>query len=77
MGGIQHLLHTVDVTGEARDDDPARGLGNDGLENRPDVALTGSEAGNVSVGRVDHEQVDAGLAEAGERAKIGDAIIQR
>ena len=77
VGGIQHLLHAVNVTGEAGDDDPARGLGDNGLEDRSNVALTGGEAGNIGIGRVDHEQVDAGLAEAGERAKIGDAIIQR
>ena len=37
----------------------------------------GGEAGHLGVGRVGHEQVDALLAEPGERAQVGDPAVER
>ena len=75
--GIQHLLDAVDVTGEARHDHPTRGLRDDPLEDRPDVALERCEAGHVGVGRIGEEQIDALFAEPSEGAQVGDAIVER
>ena len=75
--GIQHLLHAVHVAGEAGHDHAARGLGHHILDDRADGALRGGESGDVGVGGVDHEQVDAGLAETAERAQVGDPVVQR
>ena len=77
MGGIQHLLHAVHVAGEARDDHPARRLGDDALEHRADVALGRGEARDIGVGGVRQEQVDALLTEPGEGAQVGDAVVER
>ena len=38
---------------------------------------SGREAGNVGVRRVGQEQVDALLAEPGERAQVGEAVVER
>ena len=75
--GIQHLLHAVHVAGEARDDHPARRLGDDGFEHRADVALERREPGHVGVRGVGQEQVDALLAQPRERAQVGDAAVER
>ena len=37
----------------------------------------GGEAGHLGVGRVGEEQVDALLAEPGERPQVGDALVER
>ena len=37
----------------------------------------GREAGHLGVGRVDQEQVDALVAEAGEAAQVGDPLVER
>ena len=58
-GGVQHLLHPVHVRGEAGHDHPLLAGGEDPLQRRGDVALRRDEAGDLGVGRVDHEQVDA------------------
>ena len=47
------------------------------LEHGRDRALGGGEAGHLGVGRVDQEQVDALLAEPGERPQVGDPAVQR
>ena len=75
--GIQHLLHAVDVAREARHDDAARRPADHLVEHGPDLALEGREAGHVGVGRVDEEEVDALLAQPGERAEVGEAAIER
>ena len=77
VGGVQHLLHPVHVTRETGNDDAARRLGHDCLDDRADRTLGGGETGDVGVGGVDHEQVDTGFAEAAERAQVGDAMVQR
>ena len=37
----------------------------------------GGEAGDLGVGRVGEEQVDALLAEPGERAQVGEPAVER
>jgi hypothetical protein len=75
-GGVDDLLHAVDVAREARDDDATRRLRDHLVEHRADVALERREAGHVGVGRVDEEEVDAVLAEARERAQVGEAPVE-
>ena len=76
-GGVDHLLHPVDVRGEARHDDAALGAQEHAVEHRHDVALGGDEARNLGVGRVDEQQVDPLVAESGERVEVGDAPVER
>ena len=76
-GRVEHLLDAVHVGGEAGHDDPLVALVEDPVEDRPDVALGGGEAGDLGVGRVGHEQVHALLAEPGEGAQVGDPVVQR
>ena len=47
------------------------------LERGLDVALARDEPGDLGVGGVDEEQVDAALAEPRERAQVGDAAVER
>ena len=49
----------------------------DPVEHRGDVLLGGGEAGDLGVGGVGEEQVDALLAEPGERAQVGDPAVER
>ena len=76
-GGVEHLLDAVHVAGEAGDDDPARRGPEDLLDGRGEVALGGREAGDLGVGGVDQEQVDALVAEPRERAQVGDPAVER
>ena len=75
--GVEHLLDAVHVAGEAGDDDPPRRGAEHLLDRRRQVALGGGEAGDLGVGRVGQEQVDALLAQPGERAQVGDPVVQR
>src|SRR5699024_8991882 len=77
VGGVEQLLDAVDVGGEGSDDDAAFGGAEEVLEHGADVLLQGSEAGDLGVRRVRHEQVHALLAEAGEGAQVGDAAVER
>jgi hypothetical protein len=54
-----------------------RRLGDHLVEHRADVALERREAGHVGVGGVDEEEVDAVLAEARERAQVGEAAVRQ
>ena len=65
--GVEHLLDAVHVAGEAGHDDPPRRGAEDLLDRRRQVALGGGEAGDLGVGRVGQEEVDALLAQPGER----------
>jgi hypothetical protein len=47
------------------------------VDGRADRALGDHEAGDLGVGRVDEEQVDTLLAEAGEGAQVGDPAVER
>ena len=49
----------------------------DPVEHRADVLLGGGEARHLGVGGVGQEQVDALLAEPGERAQVGDPAVER
>ena len=64
--------------GEAGDDDPL--LAVRGRPGRAPGRSRTSEVvkpGHLGVGGVDHEQVDALLAEPGERAQVGDPAVER
>ncbi len=76
VGGVQDLLDAVHVAGEAGDDDPAWRGAHHLLDRRVQLPLGGGEAGYFGVGGVGEEQVHALLAEAGEGAQIGDAVIE-
>ena len=67
VGGVEHLLDAVHVAGEAGDDDPARARSRNTVSIAGDeLALGHGEAGDLGVGGVGEEEVDALLAEPGE-----------
>ena len=76
-GGIQDLLHAVNVRGEGSDDDAAAGASELGFEHWADFAFCHGEARHFGVGGVRQEQVHAFLAQTREVAKVGDAAIKR
>ncbi len=76
-GGVEHLLHAMHVRGEARDDHPAGRLGDDVGDDVADLALGRDEAGNLGVGRVGQQQVDALVAQSGEAGQVGEPAVQR
>ena len=49
----------------------------DPVEHRRDVLLGGGEPGDLGVGGVGEEQVDALLAEPRERPEVGDPAVER
>ena len=71
------LLHAVDVRGEARDDHPALGLGEDLVEGLADGALRGGGARRLGVGGVAEQGEHAAIAEPGEGVDVGDASVDR
>ena len=75
--GVQHLLDAVHVAGEARHDDPPRRRPEHLVDGRRELALGGGEPGDLGVGGVGEEEVDALLAEPGEVAQVGDPLVQR
>jgi hypothetical protein len=75
--GVEHLLDPVHVGRETGHDQPLPAGGEDPVERGGDVPFGGGEAGHLGVGRVDHEQVDALLAEPGEPPQVGDPPVQR
>ena len=77
VGGVEHLLDAVDVAGEARHDDPLLGPGEGLPQHLRDVALGRDEAGDLGVGGVRQEQVDALLAEPREGRQVGEAAVER
>ncbi len=78
LGGLDDLLHAVDVAGEAGGDDAAVAvLVEEVAQHAPDAPLAGGVAGLLGVRGVAHEQADADgareLAETGEvRAPVVD-----
>ncbi len=76
-GRVEHLLHAVHVAREARDDHAARRARDDLVEHGADGPLERREARDIRVRGVDHEQVDALLAEPGELAQVGEAAVER
>lgn len=77
VGGVQDLLDAVDVTGEARQDDALVGPGEDLAQDAGDVAFGSDEAGDLGVGGVREQQVDALLAEPREGGEVGEAAVER
>jgi hypothetical protein len=76
-GGVDDLLHAVDVRRERRDDDASAAVLEHRVDRRRDVALGRREAGHLGIRRVGEEQVDTLLAETGEGAQVGDAAVER
>ena len=76
-GRVDDLLDAVHVRGEAGHDDALGRLVEHAVQDRRDVLLGGREAGDLGVGRVGHEEVDALVAEAGELVEVGDPAVQR
>ncbi len=76
-GGVDDLLHAVDVRGEARHDDPPLAAREDLLQVRADDRLRRREAGAVDVGRVAAQQQHALAAELGQARDVGRRPVDR
>ena len=74
-GGVDDLLHAVDVRREARDDDAALAAAEDVLQVRADDRLAGGEARAVGVRRVAAEQQQALAAELGQAGDVGGHAV--
>src|SRR5690606_16652858 len=77
MGGVEYLLHSVDVTGETRHDDPLPRTRDDVVQYGSDVALRGHKTRDLGVGGVDAQQIDAFVAEPGEPRQVGEPAVER
>jgi hypothetical protein len=77
MRGVEDLLDAVHVAGETGDDHASWSCPEHGLDGRGELAVGGGETGDVGVGGVGQEQIDAFLAEPGEPAQVGDPPVQR
>ncbi len=77
MGGVEDLLDAVDVAGEARHDDALAGAREHLAQDVGDVALVRGEARYLRVRGVGEEEVDAFLAQPGERVEVREAVVQR
>ncbi len=75
--GVDHLLDTMHVGGKRRDHDAALGLGEQAIQHGADLHLGHRETGDLRVGGVHHEEVQALLADARERPQVRDAAIER
>ena len=75
--GVHHLLDAVHVRGEAGDDDALLAGVEHAVQHRCDVLLRRREPRDLGVGRVRQEQVHTLLAQAGERAQVGDPAVER
>src|SRR6476661_4261305 len=76
LGRVEHLLDAVHVAAEAGDDDASLGMAEDLVDGGRDLELGRRETGDVGVGRVGEEEVDALLPEPGEGAQVGQATVQ-
>ena len=63
------------MAGEGGDDDLPVGLGEHAVEHGADLVLVADHAGDLGVGGVDAEQVDALVGEAGEGAQVRHAPV--
>ena len=77
VGGVDNLLHTVHMAGEAGHDDLARGLGERLIQRRANGGFRLDEAWNLSVGGIHHQQIHALFAELAELHQISDAMVKR
>jgi hypothetical protein len=73
--GVHDLLDAVDVAGEAGDDDALRGGPEDRLDRGDQVPLGGEEPGDLGVGGVGEEEVDALLAELDGRPRVQTPLV--
>ena len=74
--GVEHLLHPVHVTREARHDDTLlRGREHVGQHGR-DRPLAGHDPRHLGVGGVGHEQVDAVAAQPRESREVGQPAVE-
>ena len=74
---VEHLLNAVHVRSETGHDHPLPAAAHHPVKCRTDVSLRCREAGNFSVGGIDHEQVDTLFTESGESAQVRNPAIQR
>lgn len=77
VGGVDNLLHTVHMAGEAGHDDLARGLGERLIKSWANGGFRLDEAWNLSVGGIHHQQIHALFAELAELHQISDAMVKR
>ena len=75
--GVDHLLHAVDVGGEAGDDDPALAARELLQQRRPDGRLRGHDAGAVGVGRVAAKTQDPLRAELRQPRDVRRPTVDR
>ena len=74
---VDDLLDAVYVAGERRHDHPLAGLADDLVEHATDLPFGGDEAGDLGIGGIDEEQVDALVAEPTEPGEIGEPAVER
>ena len=74
---INNLLNAVNVGREASNNDSALRTVNHTFQHWTDFTLERGKAGNVRIGGVGQEQVDAFFTEACECTQIGEATVER
>jgi hypothetical protein len=74
---VRHLLDSMDVAREARDDDQLARPRDDLVQHGPDAPLAGGVSGLLGVRRVAQQQVDASTGLRGERVEIRGAPVER
>ena len=77
VSGINNLLHTVHMAGEAGHDDLARSLGKCLIKRWANGGFRLDEAWNLSVGGIHHQQIHALFTKLAELYQIGDAMVER
>ena len=75
LGGIDDLLHAVDVRGEGGHDDPAVAAVERLLEVRTDARLRRRDAGPIHIGRVAAQEQQPVPAELGESRHVGGLAV--
>src|SRR5690606_7746138 len=73
---VQYLLHAVHVAGEAGHDHPLVDLADDVVEDGTDLPFRGHEPGDLGVGRIHAQQVDALVAEPREPGQVGEPPVE-
>ena len=75
-GGVQHLLHPVDVGGKRCHDNLAGSVVEYVLEDGSDFPFGGNKSRDLGIRGVYTEQVDPGLPPARESTQVGNAPVQ-
>ena len=74
--GVDDLLDPVDVGREARHDHPPSvGAPDEPVQRRADLTLRRPDAGDLGVGGVAEEEVDAGVAESRHPGQVGGSAV--